>query len=295
MSDKAQGRYEPRIAVLFLWLCLLGMGNAAAAPVPLPANSVMYFPIAVRGEVNEKHGLAWSWISRDPNAAEDYYVTWYYHWSTRPVNGVAAEFVPMLWSDWPSLKAQLLRDVSREYCGYLLVANEPEFDTQANMTIEELIALIDWVAVQYPCAKIVAPQTHVCWYELHPPVPPCPVLGERFTVEKFIRTYQATHEGANPPVYAWGLHYGDVTVWPERLAGLMEQLTVPQRFWYTEFNFCPDNPPRFEEWLRYLNQNPLVERYAYWTNLQETDYCVLAYFASGEPNERGRVYAGYGE
>lgn len=283
---------------LFLMMVVTAVGNerAAAAPLPLPPDSVTYFPAVMRGEVNEKHGLAWSWIGRDRDAWQDYQITWYYHWSTRPVAGVAAEFVPMLWSDWPSLKEQILRDVSREYCGFLLVANEPEFTTQADMTIEDLIVLIDWVAVMYPCAKIVAPQTHVCWYELQPPVPPCPVLGnERFTVEGFIRAYQATHEGANPPVYAWGLHYGDVRYWPERLAGLMRQLTVPERFWYTEFNFCPDNLPRFEEWLIALNQDERVQRYAYWTNLQETDYCVLAEFATGLPNERGRVYAGFGE
>ncbi len=280
---------------LLLLLCLW-WGNAAAAPVPLPANSVAYFPMVARGEINAKHGLAWSWIGRDLNATEDYHVTWYYHWGTRPVADVTAEFVPMLWGDWPSLKAQLLRDVSREYCGFLLVANEPEFTTQADMSVDDLVALIDWLVVQYPCAKIVAPQTHVCWYELHPPVPPCPALqGERFTVEGFIRTYQATHEGANPPVDAWGLHYGDVRYWPERLAGVLTRLTVEPVFWYTEFNFCPDNLPRFEEWLAALNEDPLVERYAYWTNLQETDYCVLADFATGLLTERGRVYAGYGE
>lgn len=276
------------------WLVCLLPVVVLAGPVPLPNNSVVYLPLTIAGERNERHGLAWSWIGRDPDAPEDYGASWYYHWSTRTIAGVAAEFVPMLWSDWPSLKAQLLQDVSREYCGPLLVANEPEFDTQANMTIEQLIDLVDWVAVMYPCAYVVAPQSHVCWYELDPPTPPCPAMGERFTVEGFIRQYQATHEGANPPVDAWGLHYGDVTVWPGRLAGLLAQLQIEPVFWYTEFNFCGADMARFGDWLNHLNYNPLVERYAYWTNLQETNHCVLADFDTRRLTELGLVYEDFG-
>lgn len=267
---------------------------AKSRPVPVIDTYAVYMP-TVMSDGQGKHGLAWSYISRDRDAAADYAVSWYYHWSIKPVAGVNAQFVPMLWSDDAQLKANLLNYWNREYCGFLLVANEPEFMTQANMTVQELIDLIDWVAVQYPCAKIVAPQTHVCWYEMSPPTPPCPVLGERFTVERFIRTYQSTHEGASPPIYAWGLHYGNVTYWPERLARLMQTLRVPQRFWYTEFNYCSSDMSPFRDWLEYLNAEPVVERYAYWSNMQETDHCVLADYATGTPNERGRTYASFSE
>lgn len=269
--------------------------TTAAAPLPLPNNSVTYFPMTI-WQGNDKHGLAWSWIGRDRDAWLDYNVTWYYHWSTKTIAGVEAEFVPMIWDDRPSLKEQALRDISRDYCGYLLVANEPEFTTQANMTIAELISLIEWVAVMYPCAKLIAPQTHVCWYELNPPTPPCPRLtGERFTVEGFIRTYQATHEGANPPLYGYGLHYGAADIWPDRLARLLEQLQVEPVFWYTEFNYCGQTPERLSLWLNHLNNNPLVERYAYWTNLQEGDHCVLADFETRILTASGREYARWGE
>ena len=275
-------------------LIVLSTSGVRAKPIDGGTTSV-FLPLMV-GDGQGKHGLAWSYVSRDGDAPRDYAVSWYYHWSVRPVSGVNAQFVPMLWSDDEQLKTNLLNNWDREYCGFMLVANEPEFMTQADMTVEELIDLIDWVAVQYPCAEIVAPQTHVCWYEMDPPTPPCPSLtGERFTVEEFIRTYQLTHEGASPPIYAWGLHYGNVTYWPERLAGLMQTLRVPQRFWYTEFNYCSSNMEPFREWLEYLNAEPLVERYAYWTNMQETDHCVLADYATGTPNERGRTYASFSD
>lgn len=286
-----------RILVMLIVLAatLLASSRVTTAPLPGLSPTVTYLPY-IYGEGAGRHGLAWSYVSRDRDAAADYAVSWYYHWSVKPVSGVNAQFVPMLWSDDAQLKANLLNYWDREYCGFLLVANEPEFVTQADMTVPELIDLIDWLSVQYPCAKIVAPQTHVCWYEMNPPTPPCPSLtGPRFTVEEFIRTYQLTHEGASPPIYAWGLHYGNVTYWPERLAGLMQTLRVSQRFWYTEFNYCSSDMETFRIWMDYLSASPLVERYAYWTNMQETDYCVLSYYATGIPNERGRTYASFSE
>lgn len=273
---------------------LLSLLAPVEGPIPPLDSHIVYVP-ALYGGGPGKQGLAWSYISRDLDAAADYNVSWYYHWSIRPVSGAMGQFVPMLWSDDPQLKVNFLNYWDREYCGFILVANEPEFASQADMTVDDVIDLIDWVAVQYPCAKIIAPQTHVCWYELNQPTPPCPSLGSRFTVEELIRTYQYTHEGANPPVYAWGLHYGDVTYWPQRLARLMQTLRVTPRFWYTEFNHCANDFATFSDWLEYLNAEPLVERYAYWTNIQPTDYCVLADYATGTPNERGRVYASFSE
>ena len=185
-----------RIA-LWLLLLIVPMVVYAVAPAPAPNFPIQqsYLPIVLT-PLNEKHGLAWSYISLSPDAWDTLNVDWYYHWSGSGVAGLPAsiEFVPMLWGDTLALKTAFLVKVPTDYCGPILFANEPEFDTQSNMTIAQVVALLDWLVEHYPCAHFVGPQSHVWWLELNPPARTCPPPeGERFTVDVFILAYRASH------------------------------------------------------------------------------------------------------
>ena len=285
-----------RLALSLLWLIMPVMVYAAA-PAPPPNQHIerAYFPLLMT-PLNQRHGLAWSYISRSPSAWDTFNVDWYYHWSGRGVAGLPAsvEFVPMLWGDDLALKTAFLLKVPSDYCGHILFANEPEFDTQSNMTVGEVVDLLDWLVTHYPCATFVGPQSHVCWFELNPPAGTCPPLGERFTVEGFILAYRASHHGANPPVHAYGLHYGNPLYWPDRIEAMLDRLGIEAKLWYTEFNYCGESAARWRVELDYLNDHQTLERYAFWSNMREDNLCALSDLDTGATTWRGGVYAEYG-
>ena len=282
---------------LFVLLLLLPVGVYAAAPAPPPNLPIArsYLPV-LASPLNERHGLAWSYISRSPDAWDTFNVDWFYNWASKRTGDVPdnIQFVPMLWGDAAALKTAFLLKVPVTYCGPILFANEPEFDTQADMTVSEVVTLLDWLVAHYPCAVYIGPQSHVCWYELNPPVGTCPPLGERFTVEAFILAWRESHDGANPPVYAYGLHYGNPLYWPDRITSLLERYHITPRLWYTEFNHCGESVAHWRVILDYLNRHPNLERYAYWTNMREDNRCALSDFESGATTWLGGVYAEYG-
>lgn len=285
-----------RVKVAILLIVMSGAARAAAEPLPLPPDTVFYMPL-VQFDGNPKHGLAWSFGGFDQNAADDYQITWYFHWAAKAYYFAPSyvEFVPMLWCDDTSMKDALLRSISTDYGGYLLIANEPEFPDQCDATAERVAELVHWTREQYPNAKLVAPQTHVCWWEDNPPTPPCGHYGPRFTVESFIRAYRAKYH-ADPPLVAYGVHYGDPAYWSDRLARFLDDQGLSEAtLWYTEFNYCGSDLKRFEATLNYLEQHPRVERYAYWSNLVAGDHCSLAYFDTRQLTPLGVTYRKAGQ
>jgi hypothetical protein len=285
-------------AAFTLLLLIVMMGHGAAAPLPPPKEPIsrFYLPLFTVPR-NERHGLAWSYRAQSPDAWDVFKVDWYYHWAYRPTSGVPAsvQFVPMIWGDAAALKTAFLLAVPSSYCGPILFANEPEFPDQSNMTIERVVALLEWLIEHYPCAHYVGPQSHVCWYELKPPSGTCPSLGPRFTVEGFIVAWRNSHQGNNPPIHAYGLHYGNVLYWPDRITSMLRGYGIEPRFWYTEFNHCSESEAQFRIVMDYLNRHPAIERYAYWTNLRDDNLCALSDWFTGDATWRGRLYAGYGE
>lgn len=281
------------MVILLLLVVINARRAAAAAPLPLPPDTVMYMPL-FRLDANPRHGLAWSYGSLDPDAWSDYQIAWYYHWSSKPWAHVPAnvEFVPTIWCDDPDLWDRAVANIPPGFDGYILLANEPEFPDQCGATPERVAELVYRARQAWPRARLVAPQTHVCWWEDNPPVPPCGLYGERFTVESFIKTYR-TKYGEDPPLHAYGVHYGDVTYWPDRLGAFLDGYGIDALLWYTEFNYCGE-VGAFQQRLNHLNTHPRVERYAYWSNLREDNLCALGIYPIGMPGERGRVYAGFG-
>lgn len=283
---------------LITFLLLMPVIATYAEPLPLPPDSVIYLP-AVSTTANDRHGLAWSYGSLDMDAWSKYNISWYYHWSSKPWAHVpqSVEFVPMVWCDDAELWDMAVANIPADWDGYILLANEPEFPDQCNATPERVAELVHRARLMWPDAKLVAPQSHVCWWENDPPTPPCGLYGERFTVESFILAYRDKY-GTIPPLHAYGLHYGDVMYWTPRLSALLDSYGIDAPVWYSEFNYCGDDAARFRAILQFLNGHPRVERYAYWSNMRADNLCALTDNNSRYPYDatwRGRVYAEFGQ
>lgn len=281
---------------LALLLLIIPTVATYAEPLPLPPDSVMYMPI-ISTTSNERHGLAWSYGSLDMDAWRKYNLSWYYHWGSRAWSRVPSfvEFVPMIWCDDSDLWDRAVANIPANFTGYIMLANEPEFPDQCNATPDRVAELVYRARQQWPGAKLVAPHSNVCWWEINQPIPPCGIYGERFTVESFIIAYRDKY-GTNPPLRAYGLHYGDVMYWTPRLSALLDRYGIDAPFWYSEFNYCGNDQRRFEAILQYLNDHPRIERYAYWSNMRADNLCVLT-DNSHYPftmTWRGRVYAEFG-
>jgi hypothetical protein len=72
----------------------------------------------------------------------DVRATWYYTWASRPGDVIAppgVEFVPMIWGGGAVNPATLTE--AKRQGSVLLGFNEPDLDGQANMTVEEALAL----------------------------------------------------------------------------------------------------------------------------------------------------------
>lgn len=288
-----------RLGVLFI-LMFIGVifgfsQEATAQPIPpipwYPPR--MYLPL-IMAPANPKHGLSWSYGADSQNAGTEVRASWYYHWAAKGWAHVPSqmEFVPMLWGNSKALRQKFLSAVPTSYCGFILFANEPEFASQSNMNVDDLVKLTDWLVEYYPCAKLVGPQSHVCYYEINTH-PLCPNWGGEFRVERYIQSYRSIH-GKNPPVVAYGLHYGDTRFWPSRIADMLTRYGIAPAFWYTEFNYCGTSSITLRNILDGLNKDPLVHRYAYWSNLG-TDNCMLYDFETKLIDWRGRVYAEFGD
>ena len=277
-----------------LALVLSSLGLAGSAPEPLPPDVYFFLPV-VKYSGNVKHGLAWSYGSADQDAWSDYNVSWYYHWSSKGWAWVpdSIEFVPTIWCDDAELWERATQNIPKNFDGYILLANEPEFPDQCNATPDRVAELVHRARDAFPEARLVAPQTHVCWWEDSPPRPPCGFYGERFTVEAFISAYRVKY-GDDPPLAAYGVHYGDPTFWVGHLSEFLDSKGIDAMLWYSEFNFCTTDLGRFRSWLDHLNRSDRVLRYAYWSNRVENDHCALSYMDTGVLTPLGVVYRGEG-
>lgn len=84
-----------------------------------------------------ERGLAWAtnneWAPAFTNSA----ITWYHHWQSSNVTQMASniQYVPMDWGpQYASLWAKRQVQMKAHQPKYLLTYNEPDVDSQANMT-----------------------------------------------------------------------------------------------------------------------------------------------------------------
>jgi Glycosyl hydrolase catalytic core/Carbohydrate binding module (family 6)/Secretion system C-terminal sorting domain len=120
---------------------------------------------------SSKKGIAFGYLTADDIAEISKGMTWWYNWAVVPENGVKdifgnynMDFVPMAWNglfDETSLRAFYETHPDTKY---LLGFNEPNFQTQANLTPREAAALwpkLEAIAKDFNL-KIVGPAVNYC-------------------------------------------------------------------------------------------------------------------------------------
>jgi hypothetical protein len=164
-------------------------------------------------------------------------VSWWYNWSPSPNSATPANystlygmtFYPMLWNgnfDAASVKAYLKANPGIQY---ILVLNEPNITSQANMTPQAAAAI--WPQYEAVAAasgvKIVGPA--MTWGNM--------VIGtENYDnpvdwLDAFYAAYQAANNGSNPQIDYLAFHWYDYG-----LAGQLNALDkYGKQIWVTEF------------------------------------------------------------
>jgi hypothetical protein len=106
------------------------------------------------GASTKKGASLWDVSGYGP-AIEDVGAGWYYNWSPRPgdVAGSDAEFVPMIWGA-DRVDAATLADAAANG-STLLGFNEPDFASQANMSVEQALDL--WPQLQATGLRLGSP------------------------------------------------------------------------------------------------------------------------------------------
>lgn len=126
--------------------------SAAASTRPSPKPSAKPVRTAKKGvSVWDMPGLG--------AALTDVGAGWYYNWSSRPSSGAgtAAKFVPMIWGAKSVTTTEL--NNAKRYGTALLGFNEPDFASQANLTVEAALDL--WPRLQATGLRLGSPAVAV--------------------------------------------------------------------------------------------------------------------------------------
>jgi lysophospholipase L1-like esterase len=195
----------------------------------------------------------------DPPAPEAVDATgshWYYNWKPAPSPGsIHAEFVPMLWGG-RHLNADL-HDAVQSGAKELLAFNEPDSETQGNVTVEQAIAL--WPKLEATGMRLGSPAT---------------TTGSPW-LDRFMAEAAARRLRVDFLCLHW---YGDITA-PDPVGALQKYLQgywdryhLP--IWLTEYSGADfsfhrrrttveDNARFAADSAAMLEQLPFVERYAW--------------------------------
>ncbi len=113
-----------------------------------------------------KKGIGWDTLYR----TQEMNLSWYYNWSWTPSAGTDKNlpFIPMIWGNWGSewLANQNNRDNNR----FVLAFNEPDFQTQSNVLVEDAIKAwpefkASGLRLGSPCTAIPAIYTDVAYVQ----------------------------------------------------------------------------------------------------------------------------------
>ena len=197
---------------------------------------------------------------------------WYYNWrpfpKIAPVPGV--EFVPMIWSA-RDLTAENLDEINRSPATHVLGFNEPDMESQANMTPEECLELwprlmtlkqrlgspapanSNWLDRFMPEAKRRGLRVDfVCLHKYPDVSDPDAVRGVGAMIEEARRKYGL-------PVWLTECGAADVTAWHQ------PQLEKPTPDMACDF---------FKKLLALLERLPFVERYAWFAERVGDEYGI---------------------
>ena len=124
-----------------------------ASATPAAAPGAPRTPAPPPGTSSKKGVSTWN-FSQNATAMKAVSVSWYYNWSANPAQGVSStEFVPMIWGAGSVTTANLSR--AKASGKALLGFNEPDFASQANMSVEQALQL--WPQLQATGLRLGSP------------------------------------------------------------------------------------------------------------------------------------------
>jgi hypothetical protein len=205
----------------------------ASAPSTTPPVATPAPPAAAPAVAKSaKRGIAYDMADPLDFAALSAGVSWWYNWSPQPnsmvpMNYVAQygmDFYPMLWNGNYDAQAVETYLASNPGIKYLLVLNEPNIVSQANLTPQQAAAL--WPGFEAIAAhtgvKIVGPA--MTWGTM--PGYTDPVVW----LDAFIAAYQAANDNREPQIDYLAFHWYDYG-----LASQLDRLTkYGKQIWVTE-------------------------------------------------------------
>lgn len=234
-----------------------------------------------------KRGIAYGYHSNADLAALAPGVSWWYNWAVPPDQDAGdyasldVEFVPMLWGGGSLDQEPPIPEGAR----YLLAFNEPNFGAQANLTPQEAAAL--WPQVEAVAdahgLEIVSPALNYCGGDCNK-TDPFEWFDEFFAACQGCRVdHLAVH---------WYACTRDALTW---YIGEMKRYDLP--IWLTEFS-CLDAEDKsvavqkqyMQEALEYLEDEPAVARYSWFTGRWEATPSIDLLGESGQLTELGQLY-----
>ncbi|RKG56593.1 hypothetical protein D7X30_23840 [Corallococcus sp. AB011P] len=245
-----------------------------------------------------KRGLGYGYHSAEDLKALSPGMSWWYNWSPKPESGAASvyvsekvSFVPMAWGGTPTV-AQLESEIPAG-AQHLLGFNEPNFKSQANKTPRQAAAL--WPVLEEVARrkglKLVSPAVNYCG--------DC-VSEDGVTFTDPVVYLDAFFKAcANCQVDAIAIHWYACDLSALKwYVGQFKKYDKP--LWLTEFA-CGDMKPStaitvdvqkkyMVDAIGYLETEPAIERYAWFSGRNNEIPSINLLGASGELTELGRLY-----
>ncbi|UJR19791.1 hypothetical protein I4U23_022925 [Adineta vaga] len=207
--------------------------------------------------------------------------SWYYNWL--PISNCTpsptAAFIPMIWSDAFMDKLPL---VNSSGAPVLLTFNEPDFDSQSNMTVELAVSL--WPLIE----REIDPQI-----KISSPAPTSSPAGQRWLLQFMI-------ECVHCRIDIIALHYYNTCDADTFFSFLNTWTIFGLPIWLTEFDCMTkseeDNVKFAQSVIPLMAERvPLLQRYAWFatrTDIKDKYYygCALFNATTSELTRLGRVY-----
>jgi hypothetical protein len=297
------GRAAPAVASLAA--SLVGCGSIELQPIQPPLAGDAGGPDAIASRVADagdggapcKRGIA---ANDGPTAvlapsASSPGVAWWYNWTTASPGGdPRVEYVPMIWGGG-SLD-QGIPAGSR----YLLGFNEPNFKSQADLTVAQAVA--DWPAVQSRARAAgiptVSPGVNFCGSVADASQCTDPTITDPYT---YLRDFFAACAGCEVDYVAVHAYVCDLPSLQAYIEGSTEAggsdgfLQFGKPLWVTELacdatHSVADQKAFMQAAVPYLESNPNVVRYA-WFSAMPIPNAVLTN-TDGSLTDLGATYVG---
>lgn len=250
------------LVVATLVLLASAGGEWVGATQTLPGDwSCLYLPLIMQPAVYK--GLALADASH-PEDLELLGAEWWYDWT--PTGQV-----PMLWSGKPSVS------LPAHYSGVVLVLNEPNVESQANVTPAEAVRRLAALRAYYPRAKL-----YCCGVS---------IWASDWTME-FWRL------GGRPD--GWHVHaYTEAYITPQYIARELSAWhgVTGGEYWVTEYGSPSGSLSDFQAVTSWFERQPWIARVAAYTNRQPlgVSWAIgegVEMVTDGELSEIGAYYAG---